>query len=59
MYTTVLKLPPIVLPIANDGNADSNTVSVTITVGPVNDAPIGLPINSYGCRKWNRYHPCW
>jgi hypothetical protein len=38
MYTTVLKLPPIVLPKANDGNTDSNTVSVTITVGPVNDA---------------------
>jgi hypothetical protein len=43
MYTTVLKLPPIVLPKANDGNTDSNTVSVTITVGPVNDA-LKLPI---------------
>jgi hypothetical protein len=29
---------------ANDGTTDSNTVSVTITVSPVNDAQLRLPI---------------
>ncbi|MRX42101.1 midcut-by-XrtH protein, partial [Flavobacterium sp. LC2016-23] len=27
---------------ANDGNADSNTVTVNITINPINDAPVAI-----------------
>jgi hypothetical protein len=37
---------------------NSNTVSVTITVGPVNDAPIALPIKLW-LPKVELLPPCW
>ena len=37
---------------ANDGTADSNLATVSITVTEVNDAPTAVNDTSVGCRGW-------